>query len=263
MSKTTLLTNVFNEEYLLPFWLNHHKDMFDDIIIIDYKSTDKSMEICKTICPHCKIITTRYNYFGSVESGDEFMDIENSIEGIKIALNTTEFLFCETSIKDLFKDIKIPIACGIKVVSPYSFNNYNIKNRYDLLKNLLNDDIVYHLDRGYRFIHNCRNGNYHVGRHGTNNMYCITDKAHIIWFGYYPLNDHLLKRKLQIKQNFIESDIQKGYGVEHAYSKEEILNINNEKSGSGKSLKDINLKLYNMLHQICNQTNITTDKIDS
>jgi len=43
--KTTLLTNVFNEEYLLPFFLHHHKKMFDEIIVIDYNSTDKSIGI--------------------------------------------------------------------------------------------------------------------------------------------------------------------------------------------------------------------------
>ena len=93
--KTTLLTNIFNEEYLLPFWLNHHKDMFDEIIVIDYNSTDKSIEICKNICPKCKIITTVNNYFGAKEIDEEFLSIENNIEGIKIVLNTTEFLFCE------------------------------------------------------------------------------------------------------------------------------------------------------------------------
>ncbi len=40
--KTTLVSHIFNEEYLIPFWLNHHKTMFDQIIIIDYNSTDKS-----------------------------------------------------------------------------------------------------------------------------------------------------------------------------------------------------------------------------
>ena len=47
--KKTCLIHIYNEEYLLPFWLNHHKDIFDDIIIIDYNSTDKSLEICKEI----------------------------------------------------------------------------------------------------------------------------------------------------------------------------------------------------------------------
>jgi len=36
VNKTILLTNVFNEEYLLLFWLNHHKNMFDELIVIDY-----------------------------------------------------------------------------------------------------------------------------------------------------------------------------------------------------------------------------------
>ena len=34
--KTTLLTNIYNEEYLLPFWLNHHKDIekgIDDVLV--------------------------------------------------------------------------------------------------------------------------------------------------------------------------------------------------------------------------------------
>ena len=127
-SKSTLLTNVFNEEYLLPFWLHHHKDMFDEIIVIDYNSTDKSMEICKKICPECKIIKTRNEYFDAQEIDKEFMDIENTIEGIKIVLNTTEFLFCEKSIKDLFISHTEPISYLITAVSPYSRNSYDINN---------------------------------------------------------------------------------------------------------------------------------------
>ena len=34
VTKTTLISHIFNEEYLLPFWLRHHKNMFDEIIII-------------------------------------------------------------------------------------------------------------------------------------------------------------------------------------------------------------------------------------
>ena len=61
------------------------------------------------------------------------MDIENGIEGIKIVLNTTEFLFCETSIKDIFMNDTNPIAHAVNVISPYSINNYNINNYYDLI----------------------------------------------------------------------------------------------------------------------------------
>ncbi len=73
------------------------------------------------------------------------------------------------------------VAYYIKVVSPYSLNNYNIENGYELISNLLNDDIVYHLDRlGGRYIHNYPNGKYDVRRHYTSIPTINTDKAHIV-----------------------------------------------------------------------------------
>lgn len=245
--KTTLLTNIFNEEYLLPFWLNHHKNMFDEIIIIDYNSTDKSIEICKSICPECKIIKTRNEYFDAEEIDKEFMDIENNIEGIKIILNTTEFLFCEKSIRDIFIDDITPISYEIMCTTPYSINIYNINNNYELFSNLLNNDIFYHNDRFTRQLHNFPNGNYGIGRHNTFNQKVPTSKAHIIWLGYYPLNDNLLKRKLQIQQNIPQRDKDRGFGSQHLFDKNKMLTINNEKSASGSSLKNINLSLYNLL----------------
>ena len=259
-SKSTLLTNVFNEEYLLPFWLHHHKDMFDEIIVIDYNSTDKSMEICKKICPECKIIKTRNEYFDAQEIDKEFMDIENTIEGIKIVLNTTEFLFCEKSIKDLFISHTEPISYLITAVSPYSRNSYDINNNYELFANLFNDDVVYNQDRlGTRQIHNFPNGRYHTGRHFTSNISVPTNKAHIIWMGYYPMNDNLLKRKLQIQQNIPQRDKDLGFGFHHLFSKDKMLDINNEKSNTGSLLKNINLTLYDLLNmKYRNKTFIVT-----
>jgi UDP-glucose 4-epimerase len=221
--------------------------MFDEIIVIDYNSTDNSIEICKSICPECKILKTRNKYFDAEEIDKEFMDIENTIEGIKIVLNTTEFLFIEKSIKDLFMDNTQPVSYAITCTSPYSKNSYNINNNYELFSNLLNDDVVFHNDRFTRQIHNFSNGNYTIGRHTTNNNNISTSKAHIIWLGYYPMNDNLLERKLQIQQNIPQTDKDKRYGYQHLYNKDTILNINNEKSNSGSSLKNINLPLYHLL----------------
>jgi UDP-glucose 4-epimerase len=255
--KTTLLTNIFNEEYLLPFWLNHHKNMFDKIIIIDYHSTDKSIEICKRIFPDCEIITTRNSHFDARDIDTEFMDIENSIEGIKIVLNTTEFLICEKSIKDLFSENLQPISYHINTVSPYSKRIYNVINYYELFSNLLNDNVVYHNDRWTRQLHNFSNGNYTVGRHGTHNPSITTNEAHIIWFGYYPMNNKLLNRKLQIKQNMSQRDKEQGLGYQHLFNKKEIFDINYQKSTTGLSLKNINLPLYNLLIQKYKNTNKT------
>ena len=245
--QTTLLTNIFNEEYLLPFWLQHHKNLFDNIIILDYKSTDRSVEICKTICPNCKIITTRNKHFDAEEIDQEFMEIEAGIPGIKMILNTTEFLFCETPIKDIFSKINAPISISVLCNSPYSKTQYNVNNNNELFSNLLNDDIVFHHDRHTRQIHNYSNGNYTVGRHDTRNTSCKTTQLHIIWLGYYPMNNNLLKRKLQIQQNIPQRDKDRGLGFQHLFSAEKMLHVNNEKVNNGTSLKNINLPLHKLL----------------
>ena len=247
-SKTTVLTNIFNEEYLLPFWLNHHKDMFDHGIIIDYRSTDKSVEICKAICPSWDIITTRNSHFGAKIIDEEFMDIEKGIEGIKIVLNTTEFLFSEKNIKDVFIPyLNSPKSLSINCYSPYSLKEYDIKNNYELFNNLLNEDIVFHADRDTRQIHNFLHGNYTIGRHSTHNPKTPVSDMHVIWLGYYPMNEKLLARKLQIQNNIPQSDKDARAGFQHLFPKETLLEINNKKASSGLKLQNINMPLYNLL----------------
>lgn len=245
--RTTLLTNIYNEEYLLPMWLNHHKKMFDEIIVVDYNSTDKSVEICKKICPDCKIIRTRNKYFDAEEIDKEFMEIENSIEGIKIILNTTEFIICETTINDIFENDIEPISYAINVTSPYSEKSYNVRNVHELFNNLLKEEIVYHNDRYTRQLHNYSNGGYTVGRHNTLNRSKSTKKAHIVWFGYYPLNEEIIKRKLQIQQKMPQRDKDRGYGIQHLMNREQIMEVNKEKSKTGRALCDINKELYEIL----------------
>jgi hypothetical protein len=224
--------------------------MFDDIIIIDYNSTDKSIEICKTICPRCKIIKSRNEFFDAKKCDEEVMDIENGIEGIKMVLNTTEFLFCETSVKDIFDEE--PISYSVSTISAYSLKNYTIKNNLELYKALLNDDVSYHIDRSDRQLHNFPNGNYEVGRHVTYNKSIPTKKAYIVWFGYFPMNDELLKRKLQIKDKIPDTDKQLGYGFHHLYDEDKMKNINIEKSNSGKKLEELEPDLYKLILKMSN-----------
>ena len=250
--KTTCLTNIYNEEYLLPFWLNHHKYMFDEIIIVDYRSTDKSLEICKSLCPNCKIISSRNKTFGAIEIDEEFMDLEKNIEGIKIILNTTEFLFCETPMSIIFSELNTPTSFSVTVVSPYSKKQYNINNNYDLLLNLLNDDVVYHKDRWVRQIHNFSHGNYRLGRHETNNPTINIYEMHIVWLGYYPLNEQLLKRKLQVQTFIPKTDKDQGFSFQHFFNKDKLLAINNDKANTGGSLQNTNLALFNLIKKILN-----------
>jgi hypothetical protein len=244
--KKTIISHVYNEEYLLPFWLNHHRNMFDHGIIINYRSTDNSVSIIKEICPSWEIITTRNSCFRARDVDNEVMDIENNIDGIKIVLNTTEFLFSSKPISYFFSNNLI--SYGIISYSPYSINEYCPLNIQDIYNNLLNSDIKYHHDRhGTREIHNFKNGKYHIGRHGTYNPSINTDDMHIIWLGFFPFNQQIMNRKLQIKNNIPDDDKQAKNGFQHLFDKDTLICINNESAKTGKPLNEININLYNLL----------------
>lgn len=243
--KFTLISHIYNEEYLLPSWLEHHRNMVDEIIIVDYKSTDKSLEICNRY--NCKIIPSKNDFFDAKLVDEEIMEIEETIEGIKIVLNTTEFLFTTIPIKEIFTDHNTTFL--IKSYVPYSNQECNIDNYYVIMNQLLNDNVKYQHGafRGVRSIHNYLNGNYTMGRHNTHHPGIHTDKLFIIWFGYFPLNDYLMNRKLQIKNKIPESDKESGLGFHHFYTKNDHMNINNQGFNSGQPLQDLNPTLYNLL----------------
>lgn len=244
---TTLITHVFNEQYLIPFWLEHHKKIFDNLIVIDYHSTDNTVHLCKTLWPGCDVRTTRNASFDCTDADREVMDIEDTVKGIKMVLNTTEFLFCKVPIHTLFKNE--PISYSVNCFSPYSHKLYHVTTLHGLVKNLFNHDITYHTDRKKREIHTFSNGNYEVGRHRTFNFCVDTDSLYIVWFGYYPMNYLLLSRKLQIQHNMTQRDKELGLGFHHFVTSQEIQEINYTKAMTGRSLIDINPELYNVLQQ--------------
>ena len=117
--KKTLISHFYNEAYLLPWWLKHHKEYFDHGIMIDYHSTDNSRKIIERICPTWEIITTRNERFEAVSVDAEVMDIESSVESWKITLNTTEFLVStkkDWNNKSVFESHRqIMIPCHVMV----------------------------------------------------------------------------------------------------------------------------------------------------
>jgi len=89
----TVICHFYNEEFLLPWWLKHHRAIFDHGIMIDYHSTDRSMEIIREICPGWEIRYTRNKHFDAVEIDKEVMNIEKILGGWRMCLNVTEFLY--------------------------------------------------------------------------------------------------------------------------------------------------------------------------
>jgi nucleoside-diphosphate-sugar epimerase len=207
--KVTVLSHIYNEEYLLPTWLDYHKRIFDDGIIIDYNSTDRSLEIVKKICPHWKIIKSVNKDFEAVKVDQEVMEIENTIEGYKIALNTTEFLISTKRLDFILKE-------NMYAIKPLSVARTDVKeitSTKDFINNMT--QFNYNWRSGYRYIHNYPNGNYDIGRHGTFHAAIKTDEIYIAWVGFYPWNKYILNRKLQIQTQIPLSDKKQFRGKEH------------------------------------------------
>ena len=95
MIKLNVVVGTYNEEFMLNHWLKHHKNIFDHGIVLDYKSTDSTLDLIKTIVPNWEVITAKnYQWFDSEINDKEIMECEEKLKGWKICLNTTEFIVC-------------------------------------------------------------------------------------------------------------------------------------------------------------------------
>lgn len=218
MPKLTVLTNVYNEEYLLPFWLEYHKGMFDHGIVIDYRSTDSSMDIVRRICPTWEIRTTKNSHFDARNIDEEFMEIEQTVPGYKIVLNTTEFLVSAQDIRTLLPEASThayPLQCLTAISSRIGTYPADVQELFSQIER------VEPKRRMTRTLHSHVHGNYPIGRHEC--TLPITGKlpVYVIWFGFHPWNEKLLQRKLQIKHNIPERDKRSGAGFHHFWGAEE------------------------------------------
>jgi hypothetical protein len=217
----TVISHFFNEQYLLPWWLNHHKEKFDHGIMIDYNSTDESVNIIKSICPSWKIVKTRNAFFEARPIDEEVEDIEKSIDGWRICLNTTEFLLGDMSILENTKKDSYKIPSMVMVDdNPNISPNPNVS----LIKQKthgIHFDRSFHIRRA-RNLHQDNNIIYPIGRHYEN--YDTNDFV-ILWYGWSPYNHEQKQRKLQIKNNIPESDRIKGLGTGHFLQETEMDNV--------------------------------------
>lgn len=205
----TVIMHFYNEEYLLPFWLNHHKTIFDYGVLIDYNSTDKSVDIIKQIVPNWTIIKSGNPDFDSGLCDVEVMNIEKRLPGWKIAINVTEFICCDSLhvLIDKYKDRYN--ALSIKCVSMIESQKFEQHLPIDVTKSLLYQRTFGVIDgwRKTRTIHCSKDGHYNenndVGRHQPHVYPFIEiefDEAIVLWYGFSPFNKAILKRKCQIKR---------------------------------------------------------------
>lgn len=209
----SVICHFYNEEYLLPWWLEHHKKYFDYGLMINYKSTDKSVEIINKICPDWQVVDSINSEFGAIDVDSEVMYYENQIPGWKIALNVTEFLVGNYSLLNEDEGNR-----EIYVPSFYFIDENDetvVEKQKPLYEQLFNgiDFIDDPMIRKLRCLHN-HQISYPIGRHFLN--FDETSKDFVIFnYGFSPMNKQLISRKLQIQHRISESDKRKNWGAEH------------------------------------------------
>lgn len=210
----TVLTHFYNEEYLLPWWLSHHKKYFDHGILVNQNSTDNSEAICKQICPEWEIIQSRNTNFDCCGTDAEMEELEAQLTGWRTTLCTTEFLvgdykFLDTAVED-----------------QYEIKSYIIADPVEENKNRPSHDIPliqqkyygYYGGRPSRSIHK-KSIPYRFGRHFVN---ITTDRLAIFWYGWSPWTKEFIQRKLQIQHKIPQIDKDRGFGSHHLQNSEEL-----------------------------------------
>lgn len=227
--KKTLLCHFYNEEWMLPWFLNHHKDIFDHGVMIDYHSTDRSVEIIKEICPTWTIVTSRNPDFQADLIDTEVNDIEAGIEGWKICLNVTEQLIGNYRVFDLpaINEVYVPsifmVDCDRTRTVTHDLPLY--EQKFDGFS--FRDSNRDFLERRSRRLHRT-NVPYPTqstqecmapGRHY--NMYSDMDLV-ILYYGWCPLSEEGFKRKLQIQTQVPWTDRLQNRGFHHITNKETL-----------------------------------------
>lgn len=209
----TVLTHFYNEEYLLPWWLNHHKKIFDFGILIDYGSTDKSVEICREICPNWQVFSSGNQYFDAASCDFEIEFYERQINDWRIALTVTEFLVGD--VDKISLDTKARMQWYIPCIR---FTEWNLNERLDKSKELwqqLTNGIDYKKDpmaNQCRSYHNFNDIKYPTGRHF---LPFNTEDVAIFHYAHCIVGKEMIDRRLQIQNKISEQDKIKMLGTHH------------------------------------------------
>ena len=209
--KKTLISHFYNEEFLLPWWLTHHNKIFDHGIMIDYQSTDRSVELIKEICPTWEIRPSQNEYFHAGKIDDEVMEIERELDGWRMALNVPEFLYGNIDQLDEYDEENKQFLIG----------NYVFVDMEDLEKGpaTLDHSIPLHEQRYWGYVEDNYSGwqssdgstrrlnrsihNYVIqypdwGRHYPDTIPSFTDLV-IFYYGWAYIGPEGIARKMQIK----------------------------------------------------------------
>ncbi len=227
-----LISHVFNESYLLPSWIKHHREMFDHATIIDYASTDGTVDLVKKNAPSkWRVIVSRNSEFDAEECDREVMEIEKELSGWKIALNSTEFLVfpeMQKVLKNLEDRSKSAVRIsGYAMADPSDMHHEALDTEEKLWSKYHFGVPEHELGFTYpptetsrpvgRLIHSNSTGQYLTGRHAWqgDDGELPRSVASILWYGFSPWTKKLVDRKIQIRKRVPIKNLLAGLGTHH------------------------------------------------
>ena len=240
---STVITHIYNEEFLLPYWLAHHKKIFDQGIVIDFNSTDKSLKIVKALVPNWQIIKSPFLEFDA-EKLDRFVEeLETELLGPRMALTITEFFIGDPSlirgqmivpqISLINQEFDEPFLLGTPI---------HVQRTWGLVAAVENVTASTHkFPKGNgRSIHD-HSIKYPIGRHFVP---VLPSPYLIIRVNDCFFSEEMFDRRLQIQHKIPKSDISKNYGVEHTnfgavLDKKDLLERQDKQRAESVNLKNI------------------------
>lgn len=241
--RLTLLSHFLNEEILLPHWVRHHREMFDHAILVDYGSTDSSLEIIKDMWPTAEVVKTSNNPLNIYHTDKEMMGLETTVDGWKVILNIPEFIVpWNGDLKSYIADFELTNpnigfqTWGIWIQDRPEEINKPFTDESILLQRTFGYDDEVHAWGGnrarHRLVHKAPHGDYSGGRHSTHHQVNMVNNVFCVWFGL-GLPEIKLKRNLSIAHTMSHrSDSLAGTGWQshHRWDREMIYKLYNERA---------------------------------
>jgi Glycosyl transferase family 2 len=219
-----VVSQFFNEAYLLPWWLRHHREIFDHGVLIDQYSTDESVDICRELVPSWEVVRSETAQFEAIMCDFEMMKHEARFpDAWKIALNTTEFLVAPrlSEVEQFVKDhnltvVRVPRAIMVDT-APDRAPDPNVSLTEQKYCGVWGAECDF-ARPGSRIYHRYMIGGYAPGRHISHVPgQCDGNREQAaIWrYAFSPWTDAFKARKLQI--NAMRSDFDKAhrFGYQH------------------------------------------------
>lgn len=228
-----VISHFFNEAYLLPWWLKHHREIFDHGVLIDYASTDESVEVCRELVPGWEVVPSENAHFSAIMCDFEVMKHEQRFaQDWKIVLNTTEFLVApnlsnleQLLVKHDLTGVRMPGAIMIDTDIDAELNPARpLVEQKDCGAWEKTFDFKAARIPGLTFptrnrlYHRYSIGAYQPGRHASHLPGLCEGSAEfgsIWWYAFSPWNDPFKARKLGIATRRDAFDKRHGFGAQH------------------------------------------------